>query len=126
MGQALHRPHVGLVQAVAGRQRVAGPVRVAVVEGGEHVVADRVGPEVPLVHGVEHLGREQHRHGRPLGLVPLDRGEQVGQEQLAEGGLELAQVLTVWARCWAVPFGAGHVAEAGRVQSGSAHSRRSG
>ena len=116
VGQALDRPHVGLVQAVAGRQRVAGPLGVAVVEGGQHVAAHRVGPEVPLVHGVEHLGREQHRHGGPLGLVLLDRVEQVGREQVAEDGHQLAQVLDRMGPLplGRLPLGAGDVAEAGQ------------
>ena len=116
VGQALHGPHVGLVQAVAGRQGVAGPLPVAVVEGREHVAAHRVVPEVPLVHGVEHLGREQHRHRRPLGLVALDRGEQVGREEVAEHGQELAQVLHGVGPLplGRLPLGPGHVAEAGQ------------
>src|SRR6266511_2406027 len=62
----------------------------------------RLGPQVPLVHGVEHLRRDQHRHRGPLGLVALDRGEQVLGQQVAERGLELAQVLD---RMGALPLG---------------------
>ena len=45
VGEPLGRPHVVLVQRVAGGVRVRGPVGAAVGEDREHVVADRVGVE---------------------------------------------------------------------------------
>ena len=58
VGQALGRPHVVLVERVAGGVRVRGPVGTAVAEDREHVAADRV--------GVERVGqRARRRSGRP-------------------------------------------------------------
>ena len=91
--EPLDRPHVGLVQRVTGGHRVGRELLVAVGQRGGHVAANGVGPQVGLVHRVDHLGREQHRHRRPLLLVALDVRVQVVGQQVAEGPLELHEVL---------------------------------
>ena len=100
--QALDRPHVGLVQRVAARQRVARPLRLALGVGGRHVPPHGVGVQVGLDHRVDHLRRDQHRHRRALLLVALDvRVQLVGQE-VTERRLELLEVLD---RVGALPLG---------------------
>ena len=93
VGQPLHHPHVRLVEAVAAGARVVRPVGPPVVEGGQHVPADRAVPQVLQVHRVDHLRRDEDRHRRPLALVPLDAGEQGVGDEVAERLLQLAQVL---------------------------------
>ncbi len=92
VGEALHHPHVGLVKAVAAGVGVARPLRVPVVEGGQHVAPDRVFPEV-FFHGVDHLGRDQHRHRGSLLDVLVDVLRQVVGQQGTHHLLELLQVL---------------------------------
>ena len=93
VGQPLHDPHVRLVQAVAAGARVVGPVGAAVLEGGQHVPANRAVPQVVQVHGVQHLRRDEQGHRRPLALVPVDAGQERVREELAEGLPQLSQVL---------------------------------
>ena len=104
MGEPLGHPHVVLVQRVAGRVRVRGPVGAPVREHRDHVVPDRVGVErvgegaragrlVARRHRVHHLRRHQHRHRRPLGLVPLEVGVEPLVEQVAHQLAQLPDVL---------------------------------
>ena len=93
VGEALHRPHVALVQRVPLREGMARPFGIAVGERGDHVATHAVAPEVALIHGVQHLGGKEHRHGGPLALVALDVGGQVLGEEGTEGVLQLGQVL---------------------------------
>ena len=93
VGQSLHRPHVGLVQAVPRGVGVAGPFHLPVGERRRHVPPNRVGEQVALVHGVDHLGRDQHRHGGSLDHVSLEIGGEGIREVGAERRLELLQVL---------------------------------
>ena len=93
MGEALDRPHVGLVQRVARRHRVARPLRLAVAEGGRHVAADPIVAQIRDLHRVDHLRRDEHGHRGPLFLVAADVLQEVVAEVLAEGLLELLEVL---------------------------------
>ena len=93
VGEPLDGPHVGLVQAVALRVRVRRPLGVALAERRRHVAADRVGAKLALVHRVDHLRRDQHRHRRPLEHVALDVGRQVVGQVVAERRLQLLEVL---------------------------------
>jgi hypothetical protein len=93
VGEALDRPHVRLVQRVAGRQGMARPFALALRQRGRHVVADRVVTEVGLDHRIDHLRRDQHRHRRALLLIQPDVLEELVVEEVAEGVLELLQVL---------------------------------
>jgi hypothetical protein len=81
---------------------MGGELRVSVAQGRGHVEADGIGPEVGLVHRVDHLRRQEHRHRRSLLLVALDVGEEVVREVVAERRLELLQVLH---RVSALPLG---------------------
>ncbi len=81
---------------------MAGPVGAAVAQGGQHVAAQRVRVEVPLVHGVDHVRRDQHGHGGALADVALDVLRQRVGEQPAQRLLQLAQVLD---RVLALPGG---------------------
>ncbi len=91
--EALDRPHVGLVQRVARRHRVGGELGVAVRERRRHVAAHGVAPQIRLVHRVDHLRRDQHRHRGALTLVALDVPVQVVGEEVPERALELDEVL---------------------------------
>ncbi len=103
VGEALDHPHLGLVQRVAFGLRVAGPQRVPVGEHRQHVSAHRVGQERGgerrrggggvRGHGVQQLRRQQDRHGRELGLVGGELLVELGGEQIADDGPELAGVL---------------------------------
>jgi hypothetical protein len=66
---------------------------VAVAVSRDHVVADRVVPEVRNVHRVDHLRRHEHRHRGSLAPVALDRLGQVLGEEIAESLPKLVQVL---------------------------------
>ncbi len=132
VGEPLGRPHVVLVQRVAGGVRVRGPVGAPVGEDREHVHAHRVGVQrvgeragtaggEVRGHRVEHLRRHQHRHRRALGLVALEVGVEALVDQVAE---EVAQLLDVLDAVRALPLdrlpvGAGDVpppGEAGPVR----------
>ena len=103
VGEALHGPHLRLVQRVAGRVRMGRPVRAPVAEHRDHVAAHRVGVEglgearlagrIRGGHRVEHLGWHQHGHGGPLTLVTVEVGEESLVQSGAEDLAELAQVL---------------------------------
>ena len=86
--EALHGPHVPLVQAVATGPRMARPLLVALRVGREHVAPDGVAPEVLLVHRVQHLRRNEQRHRRVGLLIALDvvceRVREVRTEDLRE------------------------------------------
>ena len=139
VGQPLGRPHVVLVQRVAGGVRVRGPVGAAVGEDRQHVVTDRVGVERlgqrPRAgrsrvrdHRVHHLRRHEHRHRRALVLVPLEVGVEPVVDQVAE---QLAELLDVLDAVGALPLDRGPVlggdvasSPGNRVQSGSTSSTR--
>ena len=72
---------------------MVGPVGPPVVEGGRHVATHRVFPELLDVHGVEHLGRDEHGHGGPLIVIPLNARSQAVGQVMAQRRLELLQVL---------------------------------
>ena len=93
VGQPFHLPHLCLVQRVTRGHRVVGPRRVPVVEGGQHVVPQRVVPEIRRVHRVDHVRRDQDGHRRPLFLIAVDRVGERLRQQRTERGLELLQVL---------------------------------
>ena len=113
VGETLGRPHVVLVERVAGGVRVRGPVGTAVAEDRQHVVAHRVGVErvgeraragrlVVRRDGVHHLRRHQHRHRGPLGLVALEVGVEALVDEVAH---QLAQLLDVLHAVGALPLG---------------------
>ncbi len=101
VGQALDHPHLGLVQRVALGVRVARPLRVAVGADRHHVAAHRVGEERlgevlrrgGRRHRVQHLRRQQHRHGGQLGLVGRQLVVEVLAEQVTHDLAELLRVL---------------------------------
>ena len=112
VGEPLGHPHVVLVQRVAGRVGVRGPVGTAVAEHRDHVLPDRVGVERVgeragsgrldgRRHRVHHLRRHQHRHGRALGLVALEVGVEPLVDEVAE---QLAQLLDVLHAVGALPL----------------------
>jgi len=101
--QPFDGPHVRFVQAVPLGLGMVGPDRMPVGLGGQHVQADRILPQVVGVHAVDHLRRDQHRHG-PL---PLDvRGEAVQQPFRSPVAPHLGQLAQVLHRILALPQGA--------------------
>ena len=124
VGQALHDPHLRLVQRVALRVRVARPRRVAVALDREHVAADRVGVErlghLRRVgarrrrHRVDHLRRQQHRHGRHLALVGGQVVVEALLQQVAHQGAQLLGVADAVhpLPLGVTPLGLGHVVPA--------------
>jgi hypothetical protein len=99
VGQALDRPHLLLVQRVAGGERMRRPVGVAVGVDRQHVAADRVGVDrigagrLGRHDRVEHLRRDQQRHRGPLGLVALEVGIELIADEVAPDGTQLPHVL---------------------------------
>src|SRR5262249_36186921 len=83
----------------AGGVRVARPVGVPVGGDGDHVAAYRVGVERIGVrcrvgdHGVQHLGCDQHGHGREPVLVGGEVGVERFGYEIAEDVAELLDVL---------------------------------
>src|SRR5215467_8278726 len=111
MREAFDGPHFGFVEAVAARFGMAGPVRVAIVEGWEHVTADGIVPEIFFVHGIKHLRRDEDGHGGALANVALHAFEQALREQRAEDRLDLFQIFYRVAALpeSGFPFGGGDV-----------------
>ncbi len=91
--ESLDHPHLGLVQAVARGLGVVGPVGAPIGERREHVTPHRVLPQVGQVHRVQHVRREEHRHGGSKLLILRNAGREAVGQQVAERGLELAEVL---------------------------------
>ena len=128
-GEALHHPHVRLVQRVALGVRVARPVRVPVGGHRQQVAPDRVGQEGLVVrrrardHRVQHLRRDQHRHGRVPGPVGVRGRRRTGRSADRRGRRAAAPgVLTLCARChWALRHSASVTSRqpGSRRQSGS-------
>ena len=116
VGQSLHHPHVGLVQAVAGGAGVIGPVGPAIRQRGCHVPAHRIPPQVGHVHGIDHLRRDEHRHRRPPLLILTDTLGQIVGQQVSQGRLQLSQVLDGMAALpdGTLPIRSGYPAETGQ------------
>ncbi len=93
MREPLDGPHVGFVQAVAAGFRMTRPFGIAIVEGGQHVAAHGIVPEIFLIHGVEHLRRDEDGHGGALFDVALHTLQKVLRQQRTENGLKFFQIL---------------------------------
>ena len=124
VGQPLHRPTCPPRAGSRAWRAGGGPVGPPVARRGQHVPADRVGSATgpARVHGVEHLRRDQHRHRRPLALVPLE----VGVERLVRAGRPRPRAAAgVLDAVGALPLRASHSSAVtsrqpgSRVQSGS-------
>ena len=72
---------------------MARPLGLSITEGRGHIGADPVVAEVVLLHRVDHLRRDQHRHRCALLLVALDVGEQLLGQVRAQRLLELGEIL---------------------------------
>ena len=88
VGESFDGPHVGFVQAIAAGLGMAGPIWIAIVKGWEHVAADGIVPQILLIHGIEHLRRNEDGHGGALLDVALHAFEQALRHQRAEDGLD--------------------------------------
>jgi len=88
MRESFDGPHVGFVQAVAAGFRMTRPFGIAIVESGQHIAAHGIVPEVFLIHGVEHLRRDEDGHGGALFDVALHAFQKVLRQQRTENGLE--------------------------------------
>jgi hypothetical protein len=86
-------PHVRFVQGIASGHRVRRELLVPVRQRRGHVAPNGVGPQVGLVHRVDHLRRDQHRHRRPLLLVAFDVRVQLVGKVVAERAFQLDEVL---------------------------------
>ncbi len=93
MGQTFHGPHVGFVERVAAGLGMARPFRMTVIKRGEHVAAHRVVPQVLVVHGVQHVRRDEDRHRGALFDVALDAGHQRFGDQVAKNVFKFLEVL---------------------------------
>src|SRR6266404_4549672 len=93
MREPFDGPHVGFVQAVAAGFWMTRPFGVAIVEGRQHVATHGIVPEIFLIHGVEHLRRDEDGHGGALFDVALHALQKILRQQRTENGLEFSQIL---------------------------------
>src|SRR5574341_809019 len=94
MRQPFNNPHVTLMEGVPRGFWMAGPLDVALLEGGQHVTTDRIVPEILLVHCIQHLGRDQQRHCGTLPLVTLDTRQQRIRYTVPKRNLQFTQILS--------------------------------
>ncbi len=72
---------------------MAWPLRMAVFKRGKHIAADRIAPQILLVHRVEHLRRNEQRHRGAFSLVFLNPGNERIGKIFSEDAFQFAQVL---------------------------------
>ena len=86
-------PHVGFVQAVTAGFRMTRPFGITIVESGQHVAAHGIVPEIFLIHGVEHLRRDEDGHGGALFDVALHALQKILRQRRTENGPKFFQIL---------------------------------